>query len=88
MQHYKANEAKALKLYSRFLSEVLNNKEKAIEIGQFKHVTDNLNNNFEIEYEENFLEGNTIIYCAADQVNKINKKINIGQLWNDRENFI
>jgi len=68
MQHYKANEPKALKLYSNFLANVLNNKEKAKEIGLSKHLADNIGN-FEIEYEENFLQGNTIIYCSADPVN-------------------
>ena len=69
MQHYKANEPKALKMYSTFIREILNNKEKSKEIiGLSNKSPDQEQENFEIEYDDDFTVGKTIMYCSSELV--------------------
>ena len=69
MQHYKANEPKALKMYSTFIREILNNKEKSKEIiGLSNKTLEQEQENFEIEYDDDFAVGKTIMYCSSELV--------------------
>jgi len=69
MQHFKPNEPKALKMYSTFLRDILNNNEKSKEIMSLSNNTlvQDLEK-FEIEYDDNFAEGKTIMYCSSENV--------------------
>ena len=75
MQHYKAGDAKALKMYSSFWMEILNNKEKgqdylnSMEIGEKRLV---IMKDFDIGKDENLAtrmnEGYALLICSAEPV--------------------
>jgi len=69
MQHYKANEPKAIKMYASFVRDILNNKDKSKELmGLTTKVLEMENENFDIEYDDDFADGKIIMYCSSENV--------------------
>ena len=74
MQHYKPNDFKALKFYSSFVAQILNNKEKAKEIlalakGNNYMYNHNIIQKIENEYKDELVLGNGIICISAENEN-------------------
>jgi hypothetical protein len=77
MQHYKAGDPKALKMYASFWIEILNNKEKgqeylnSKETGEKRHV---VMKDFDIGKDQNLTtnmnEGYALLVCSAEAVKK------------------
>jgi hypothetical protein len=77
MQHYKAGDPKALKMYASFWIEILNNKEKgqeylnSKETGEKRHV---VMKDFDIGKDQNLTtnmnEGYALLVCSAEAVYK------------------
>ena len=76
MQHYNPNNIKALKLYSSFVGQILNNHERAKEImllGKGNNPQNNINNqdneNLEVLFKDELIQGSGIIYISSEKEN-------------------
>ena len=77
MQHYNPNNPRALKMYSSFISQILNNREMSKEImllGKGINIPnyiskENENDDYENEYKDELIKGNGILIISGDYNN-------------------
>ena len=78
MQHYNPNNPRALKMYSSFISQILNNREmskeimllgKGINIPQNYITKETENDDYENEFKDELIKGNGILIISGDSNN-------------------